>query len=251
MDKQKELIPKTGVVAPVDSDDELYDNPNDIRPIHLIPSLGRSLKTSSIQGSQSHLAKLGDDDNQSSRSFNQYSITNSNEDKELQSRDVIKIHTLNLNDRKQRLLLLSMLLFIWCIPTLILSLDIYANNDNQQAFIRKYSIINNKLHLSSMTIILFACILLLLFEIIEFRNFWLGSMIGSLYIAGGCAHFAATIVYAHGHCYNSVTIDDKNGYCYIGYIGASNLGCVFPMLLGIDVIWSILNNKYARTMTLC
>ena len=267
MDKFEQFIPKSGGVEQIDSDDDMYDNPDEIASLHSHGSQGgHSNKASDITNQTGYMAtpnaiELGSDENDE-LSVNKYTITHRHNDNILSNTsdhhgneyeaNIIKIHNLNLNNRKQRLISLSIILFIWCIPTLILSLDFYINDQDKENNI-SVSNINNELHITSMIITLFSCISLLFLEFIEFRHFIINWCVGLLFIIGGCIHFVGTIIYAKDHCHDSkdtTHIDNNTGYCYLGYIGSSDLGALVPIILGIDVIWSILNNKHFRIIIL-
>eukprot|EP00484_Ammonia_sp_Unknown_P019898 CAMPEP_0197026926 /NCGR_PEP_ID=MMETSP1384-20130603/6933_1 /TAXON_ID=29189 /ORGANISM="Ammonia sp." /LENGTH=381 /DNA_ID=CAMNT_0042455699 /DNA_START=28 /DNA_END=1169 /DNA_ORIENTATION=+ len=242
MDKRQRFLPKGGTEH-VDSDDDLYEDPNHhvSNAPDLAPHQAAINSVNAVELNQS---------NSSVRNEREYTVLTHSNDAD-GGPNVIKIHTLNLNNRKQRSILLAMLLFIWCIPTLILSLDFYQESDSQQVPVN-FSMNQNKLHITSMVLLLTACILLLGFEVVEFRHSVISSLIGCLFIIGGCLHFAATVMFAHHHCYNSraTHIDDATGYCYVGYLGSSNLAFMLPVLLGFDILCCIMNNKYVRIVML-
>ena len=290
MERSQQLIPKPGGVEQIDSDDDMYDNPDHDQVASLNSNEdgsqqsqgGNSNKASDITNKTaftSHLnsshhrfittpnaLELNSDDNldESVSAYNKslkYSIIQSRDDNILSntnpyhgdSTNIIKIHNLNLNDRKQRLVALSIILFIWCVPTLILSINIYQDDENQNDEFIKASNTNNKTQIISMVILLIAIVFLLGFELINFRHSIINWIIGLLFISGGIIHFIGSIIYANKHCHNSkhtTHIDNNTGYCYLGYISSSDLAFYLPLILGIDVIFSILNNKHVRIIIL-
>lgn len=161
----------------------------------------------------------------------------------------ISPHSLNLNIRQQRLIVLTMILFLWCFPTISLSLDFYFNDDDQQQSISNYSVTDNTIHLVAMTVILVAILCLLFFEMVRVRHWTLRHFCGFLLITGGCIHLVGTVLFAKSRCSDQQTkfsVIDDSAYCLNGYIGANSLGFSVPFVVGIDVWCSFMGHKTIR-----
>lgn len=114
-----------------------------------------------------------------------------------------------------------MILFLWCIPTVSLSLDFYFDDDEKQSSISNYSATDNLIHLGAMAVILCSCLFLLFFEMVQVRHCIISNFCGLLLIAGGCIHLVGTVLYAKSRCSDQRVDIDDIGYCHFGYVGGS------------------------------